>query len=139
MRPLLLAVLLAAPVFAADEKPAEPAKAEAPKAEAPKTEAPKVETPKAEEKPALTPPAIPERAKELNSASQVALDLAKTISYLEQAQVYYKAYAKGTHTAAENKAFVRFAEDYDAEVSNAKRELEVLRTWLEKKADLKPE
>ena len=88
----------------------------------------------------IAPPKAPEREKgELTSASAVALDAAKAVSFLEQGQVYYKAYAKGSHTADQNKAFVRFAEDYDREMATVKKELEVLQTWMEKKAELKPD
>jgi hypothetical protein len=89
---------------------------------------------------AMTAPKAPEREKgELVTATAVALDLAKAVAFMEQGQAYYRAYAKGTHTAEENKAFVRFAEDYDRELTTVKKELEVLRTWVEKKSDLKPE
>jgi hypothetical protein len=88
----------------------------------------------------LTPPALPDREKnELTSASGVALDMAKSIAFMEQGQAYYKAYAKGSHNAAENKAFVRFAEDYDRELNNVRKELDVLRIWVDKKSDLKPD
>ena len=89
---------------------------------------------------ALTPPRAPEREKAaLVTASAVALDMARSLAFLEQGQTYYKAYAKGTHTPQENKDFVKFAEDYDRELTTMKKEMEVLKLWLEKKADLKPE
>lgn len=88
----------------------------------------------------IVPPKLPEREKsELSSASAVALDLAKAVAYLEQGQAYYKAYTKGSHTAEQNKAFVRFAEDYDRELSTVKRELDALRSWVDKKSELKPD
>lgn len=88
----------------------------------------------------LEPPKPPERDKKaLESASAVAADVARIVAYMESGQAYYKAYARGSHTTAENKAFVRFAEDYDSELNNLKRELEVLRVWVDKKAELKPE
>ena len=88
----------------------------------------------------IAAPQPPERDKgPLTTASSVALDMGKSIAFMEQGQAYYKAYAKGSHSAAENKDFVRFAEDYDRELGNVRHELEVLRTWVDKKSDLKPD
>lgn len=88
----------------------------------------------------LPPPQPPERSGQpLSTASAVALDMARSLAFLEQGQAYYKAYAHGTHDEAENKAFIRFAQDYDTELTNVKRELEVLRVWVDKKSDLKPD
>lgn len=94
-------------------------------------------SPAAEDSPKLLPPDPPSREKRsLDSAAEVALDLAAVVSFLEHGQSYYRAYAKGTHSAAENKAFVRFLEDYERELSTARKELETLRLWAEKKSGL---
>lgn len=85
------------------------------------------------------PPKPPERPKpSLDSASEVALDLARVLSFLEQGQAFYKAYAKGSHTAEENKAFLKFLADYEHELETAKKELEALRQWTDKKSGLAP-
>ena len=89
---------------------------------------------------AVTAPNPPVREKqELSSASAVVLDMAKSIAFMEQGQAYYKAYAKGSHKAEDNKAFVRFAEYYDRELSTVKKELEVVKLWVDKKSELKPD
>jgi hypothetical protein len=86
------------------------------------------------------PPKPPERdGTPLSTASGVALDMAKSLAFLENGQAYYKVFSKGTHNAKENMAFVHFAEDYDQELTNVKKELEVLRVWVDKKSDLKPD
>lgn len=86
-----------------------------------------------------SPPEAVKRAKPtLDSASEVALDMARALSFLEQGQVFYKTYAKGSHTAEENKAFLKFLADYEHELETVKKELEVLRQWVEKKSGLTP-
>lgn len=86
-----------------------------------------------------TAPVPPQRAKaSLDSASEVALDMAQALSFLEQGQVFYKAYAKGSHTAEENKAFLKFLADYEHQLETVKKELEVLRQWADKKSGLTP-
>lgn len=82
-------------------------------------------------------PESPKRAKSsLDSPSEVALDLARQLSFLEQGQAFYKAYAQGSHTAEENKAFLKFLADYEHALETAKQELEVLRQWMDKKSGL---
>lgn len=86
----------------------------------------------------LLPPAIPARPKgTLDTAGDVARDLAVRVEYFEAGQAYYRAYTKGTHTPEENKAFVRFLEEYENELGIAKRVHALLGTWLEKKSAIK--
>lgn len=93
----------------------------------------------AETKPApLLPPAVPARPKgTLDTAGEVARDLAARVQYFEDGQAYYRAYTKGSHTPEENKAFVRFLEDYENELGIAKRTYAILGVWLEKKSSIK--
>lgn len=108
-----------------------PSAVAAPKAaEAPKS---------AEEKPApLLPPRIPARPKgTLDTAGEVARDLAARVEYFENGQAYYRAYTKGSHTPEENKAFVKFLEDYENELGIAKRTHAILGVWLDKKSAIK--
>lgn len=86
----------------------------------------------------LMPPSIPARPKgTLDTAGDVARDLAVRVEYFEAGQAYYRAYTKGTHTPEENKAFVRFLEEYENELAIAKRVQVLLGTWLEKKSAIK--
>lgn len=87
----------------------------------------------------LFPPPPPKRAKDsLDSAGEVARDLVMVVEYFEQGQAYYRAYTKGgSHTAAENAAFVRFLEEYEAELAASKRVHQLLGIWLEKKSGVK--
>ena len=99
-----------------------------------------VEEPKPEEKkPApLLPPKIPARPKgTLDSAGEVARDLAVRVEYFENGQSYYRAYTKGSHSPEENKAFVHFLEDYENELGIAKRTHAILGIWLDKKSAIK--
>jgi len=98
-----------------------------------------VTAPPVEKKPApLLPPKIPARPKgTLDSAAEVARDLAVRVEYFEHGQSYYRAYTKGSHTPEENKAFVQFLEDYENELSIAKRVHTLLGVWLEKKSAIK--
>jgi hypothetical protein len=92
----------------------------------------------AEMKPPLLPPKVPARPKgTLDSAGEVARDLAVRIEYFENGQSYYRAYTKGSHSPEENKAFVKFLEDYESELGIAKRTHEILGIWLEKKSSIK--
>ena len=83
----------------------------------------------------------PERRKpSLDSAGDVARDLAFTVDFLERGQAYYQAFTHGgSHTPAENKVFVAFLQDYERELANAKQELAALKTWSDKKSELKPD
>ncbi|MCR4295308.1 MAG: hypothetical protein NUW21_07215 [Elusimicrobia bacterium] len=86
----------------------------------------------------LLPPKVPERPKgTLDTAGEVARDLAARVQYFEDGQSYYRAYTKGSHTPEENKAFVKFLEDYEAELGIAKRTYAILGVWLEKKSSIK--
>ena len=99
-----------------------------------------VESPKpVETKPApLFPPKVPERPKgTLDTAAEVARDLAARVEYFENGQAYYRAYTKGSHTPEENKAFVKFLEDYENELGIARRTHAILGVWLEKKSSIK--
>lgn len=92
-----------------------------------------------ETKPApLLPPKVPARPKgTLDSAGEVARDLAIRVEYFENGQSYYRAYTKGSHTPEENKAFVQFLEDYENELGIAKRTHAILGVWLDKKSAIK--
>lgn len=92
-----------------------------------------------ETKPApLLPPKVPARPKgTLDTAGEVARDLAARVEYFENGQAYYRAYTKGSHTPEENKAFVQFLEDYESELGIAKRTHAILGVWLEKKSSIK--
>jgi hypothetical protein len=70
----------------------------------------------------------------LDGAGEVARDLAASVEYFEAGQAYYRAYAKGTHSAEENAAFVKFLEDYEKEQLNARRTHAALGQWLERKS-----
>lgn len=86
----------------------------------------------------LLPPRVPARPKgTLDSAGEVARDLAVRVEYFENGQSYYRAYTKGSHTPEENKAFVQFLEDYENELGIAKRTHVILGVWLEKKSSIK--
>ena len=86
----------------------------------------------------LLPPKIPARPKgTLDTAGEVARDLAVRVEYFENGQSYYRAYTKGSHTPEENKAFVHFLEDYENELGIAKRTHAILGIWLDKKSSIK--
>lgn len=88
-----------------------------------------------EAKPPLVAPKAPARAKNsLDSAGEVARDLAAAVEYFEAGQSFYRAYVKGTHTKEENAAFVKFLEDYEKEQQTARRTHAALGAWLEKKS-----
>jgi hypothetical protein len=83
----------------------------------------------------LFPPKAPARAKNsLDGAGEVARDLAASVEYFEAGQSYYRAYAKGTHSAEENAAFVRFLEEYEKEQLHARRTHAALGQWLERRS-----
>jgi hypothetical protein len=114
-------------------KPSEPAPAAAPAPIAAPAPPP---APAARGK--LMPPAPPVREKSnMETAAEVALDAARSISYMEQGQSYFKAYSQGSHDKEENKAMIAFLENYERELETVRRELEVLRMWVEKKSELK--
>ena len=86
----------------------------------------------------LLPPKVPARPKgTLDTAAEVARDLALRVEYFEHGQSYYRAYTKGSHSPEENKAFVQFLEDYEAELGIAKRTHAILGVWLDKKSAIK--
>lgn len=88
--------------------------------------------------PKLEPPAPPAHAKRLlQTATDVARDLADTVEYLEAGQVYFRAFARETHTAEENQAMLRFLREYEAELNTAKKEEVILNDWIRKAANLK--
>ena len=90
--------------------------------------------------PPLLPPRPPAHAQRvMETATDVSRDLHETLAFLEAGQSYYKAFAKGTHTAEENKAFVKFLEDYERELETAKKEFALLQAWFKNSSDLKRE
>lgn len=90
--------------------------------------------------PAIVAPAPVERdGRPIETTPALAADLGKTLSFLEKGRAYYKAFTTaGSHTAAENKAFLKFLEDYERELGHAKKELAILKSWLDKNAELAP-
>jgi hypothetical protein len=85
-----------------------------------------------------SPPTPPAHAKRLlQTATDVARDLADTVAYLEAGQAYFRAFARETHTAEENQAMLRFLREYEAELSTAKKEEVILNDWIRKAASLK--
>lgn len=119
-----LVLLLAAPFAHAAELPGMPGSAAA-------VSTPPVSSP-------LLPPKVPARPKgTLDTAGEVARDLAVRVEYFENGQAYYRAYTKGSHTPEENKAFVQFLEDYENELGIAKRTHVILGLWLDKKSTIK--
>jgi hypothetical protein len=79
----------------------------------------------------LLPPVAPEhRRRNLTTASELAADLADVVKYLEAGQAYFRAYGKGSHDAAENKAFLAFLESYEKELAVAKKEVRLLSSWI---------
>jgi hypothetical protein len=84
------------------------------------------------------PPAPPAHAqRNLDTAADLSRDLAETVAYLEAGLSYFRAFTKTTHNAAENKLFVKFLDDYERELNAARKEEQVLKTWLDKAAALK--
>ncbi|PIR16160.1 MAG: hypothetical protein COV48_10445 [Elusimicrobia bacterium CG11_big_fil_rev_8_21_14_0_20_64_6] len=126
----ILSLLLAAPLASAAELPGMPGSAVVVSTPAAQVEAPK---------PALLlPPKVPARPKgTLDTAGEVARDLAIRVEYFENGQSYYRAYTKGSHSPEENKAFVQFLEDYEAELGIARRTHAILGVWLDKKSAIK--
>lgn len=133
-------LLLAAPLHAADALPLPGMPGAAVMVSSGAVTPPAAEpAPAVEKKPApLLPPKIPARPKgTLDSAGEVARDLAARVEYFEHGQSYYRAYTKGSHSPEENKAFVQFLEDYENELGIAKRVHALLGVWLEKKSAIK--
>lgn len=91
-------------------------------------------------KTALSAPQAPERdGRPIESASELAADLSRSVAFLEKAKAFYADYTKGgTHTKEENKAFLKMLEDYERELGRARKELEALKQWFANKADLAP-
>jgi hypothetical protein len=86
----------------------------------------------------LFPPKPPARAKtSLDSAVDVARDLAAAVEYFEAGQSYYRAYTKGSHTPEENKAFIQFLQDYEKEREIARKTHAILGSWIEKKSSIR--
>ena len=86
----------------------------------------------------LEPPTPPAHVKRLlQTATDVARDLADTVAYLEAGQAYFRAFARETHTAEENQAMLRFLREYEAELNTAKKEEVILNDWIRKAANLK--
>jgi hypothetical protein len=84
------------------------------------------------------PPQAPAHVQRLlQTATDVSRDLADTVAYLDAGQTYFRAYARGTHTQAEDQRLLEFLRDYEAELDTAKKEEAILRDWLVKAASLK--
>lgn len=89
--------------------------------------------------PILMPPLAPRHEQRMvDNASDLAKDLAEIVGFLEQGQSYFRAYKKGTHSAEENAAMVKFLETYERERSLAKKEADLLHTWVKTRSDLEP-
>ena len=92
----------------------------------------------APEIPKLSPPQPPAHQKRsLGTAAELSRDLAETVAFIEDGQAFFRAYSKGTHSAQENKEFVRFLEDFEREQDLVKKEVEALGVWAQKKSGLK--
>lgn len=90
-------------------------------------------------KPVLMPPLPPRHEQRMvDNASDLAKDLAEIVAFLEQGQSYFRAYKKGTHTAEENAAMVKFLETYERERALAKQEADLLHSWVKTRSDLEP-
>ena len=84
------------------------------------------------------PPRPPAHARRLlQTATDVSTDLADTVAYLEAGQVYFRAFARETHTREENQRLLEFLRDYEAELNTAKKEEVILNDWIRKAASLK--
>ena len=85
----------------------------------------------------ITPPARPARTvRKLDSAAELARDLALVVEYLENGQSFYGAYQRGTHSIEENKRFLEFLEQYEKELAVGRKEVETLGKWFEAKGSL---
>ncbi|MBI3288291.1 MAG: hypothetical protein HYZ74_02095 [Elusimicrobia bacterium] len=99
---------------------------------------PSAATPAEKPRGPLMPPPLPARPKSsLDSAGDVARDLAAAVEYFEAGQSYYRAFTKGSHTPEENKAFVQFLEDYEKELAIARKTHSLLGAWLERKSSVR--
>lgn len=89
--------------------------------------------------PTLMPPPVPRHEQRMvDNASDLARDLAEIVLFLEQGQSYFRAFKKGTHSAEENAAMLRFLEAYERERDLAKKESALLNSWVQQKSDLEP-
>ena len=85
----------------------------------------------------LRPPKAPAHARRrVETATELARDLAEVVTFLEQGQAYFRAFRKGTHTLEENEELVGFLKDYDKELEIARKEVDALRSWVFKKGAL---
>ena len=86
----------------------------------------------------LQPPQPPAHAQRLlQTAADVSRDLADTVAYLEAGQIYFRAFARETHTHAENQRMLEFLREYEAELNTAKKEEVILNDWIRKAASLR--
>jgi len=86
----------------------------------------------------LEPPRPPAHVRRLlQTAADVATDLADTVAYLEAGQVYFRAFARRTHTHAENQRMLEFRREYETELNTAKKEEVILNDWIRKAANLR--
>lgn len=89
--------------------------------------------------PTLMPPPVPRHEQRMvDNASDLSRDLAEIVFFLEQGQSYFRAFKKGTHSAEENAAMLRFLEAYERERELAKKESALLNSWVQSKSDLEP-
>lgn len=89
--------------------------------------------------PILMPPSPPRHEQRMvDTASDLARDLTEIVAFLEQGQSYFRAYKKGSHTAEENAAMVKFLETYERERDLAKKEADLLHAWVKTRSDLEP-
>jgi hypothetical protein len=85
----------------------------------------------------LKVPAKPKRERrKLDSATDLAKDLALVVDYLERGQSYFRAYQRGTHSLEDNKKFLSFLEHYEKELAVAKKEIRTLDKWVEARGSL---
>ncbi|MCX5797556.1 MAG: hypothetical protein NTY77_18860 [Elusimicrobia bacterium] len=88
--------------------------------------------------PKLQPPQPPAHTQRLlQTATDVSQDLAVTVAYLDAGQLYFRAFARETHTHAENQHMLEFLREYEAELNTAKKEEVILNDWIRKAANLR--
>ena len=85
----------------------------------------------------LRAPIPPEhKRRNLTTIGELARDCIEVVNYLDQGQVYFRAYQKRPHTVEENAEFLRFLETYERELEVAKKEVDALRSWVRQKGSL---
>ena len=85
----------------------------------------------------IMPPEVPRHeVRVLDTASDLARDLAETVAFLESGQSYFRAFKRSSHSKIENEAMLRFLQSYDRERETAKREQTVLAQWVRERSEL---